>query len=270
VTLKATVVPAVNYPPMFVRLAAHPLRWHLLHELVRSDRTVKEMMLLLGEPQSLVSYHLRLLRDGGLVTVRRSSADRRDSYYSVDLAACRDALQNAGGALHPALRLDATGRRRPGPRSSRRRHRVLFLCTGNSARSQIAEALLAHMSAGTVEAVSAGSAPKPLHSNAVRVLHKRGIDISANRTKHLDEVSSQRFDTVITLCDRVREVCPEFPAHTARAHWSMPDPSREGSTDRASYPAFERVTSELETRISFQLPLLSQTASERRRANVQR
>jgi protein-tyrosine-phosphatase len=141
---------------------------------------------------------------------------------------------------------------------------VLFLCTGNSARSQIAEALLARMSGGTIHACSAGSAPKPLHPNAVRVLRERGIDISANRTKHLDELSSQRFDTVITLCDRVREVCPEFPSGTGRVHWSVPDPSLAGSTLRASYPAFERTAAELETRIGFQLPLLRQTTLERR------
>ena len=133
---------------------------------------------------------------------------------------------------------------------------MLFLCTGNSARSQIAEALLERMSGGAVEAASAGSHPKPLHPNAVRVLRKRGIDISANRTKHLDELVAQRFDTVITLCDRVREVCPEFPSHPELVHWSVPDPALEGSTDRASYPAFVRTAAELETRIDFRLRLI--------------
>jgi ArsR family transcriptional regulator, arsenate/arsenite/antimonite-responsive transcriptional repressor / arsenate reductase (thioredoxin) len=190
-------------PPAFVRLAAHPVRWRLLRELVRSDRAVRELTMLVDEPQSLVSYHSRQLRDGGLVSVRRSSADRR----------------------HP-------GR-------SRHRRRVLFLCTGNSARSQMAEALVEQMSAGAIEAATAGSHPKPLHPKAVRVLRKRGIDISANRTKHLDEFVSQRFDTVITLCDRVREVCPEFPSHPELVHWSVPDPTLESASNLASYPAFE-------------------------------
>jgi protein-tyrosine-phosphatase len=134
---------------------------------------------------------------------------------------------------------------------------VLFLCTGNSARSQIAEALLVHMSDGTIEAASAGSHPKPLHPNAVRVMKKRGIDISTNRTKHLDEFAARRFDMVITLCDRVREVCPEFPSHPQLVHWSVPDPALEGPTNRASYPAFERTTTELETRIGYLLDLLA-------------
>src|SRR5262245_2834071 len=92
-------------PPSFVRLVAHRVRWRLLEELVQSDRAVWELTQLVGEPQSLISYHLRRLRDGGLVSARRSSADGRDSYYAVDLLGCQQQLQAAGGALHPALRL---------------------------------------------------------------------------------------------------------------------------------------------------------------------
>jgi protein-tyrosine-phosphatase len=121
----------------------------------------------------------------------------------------------------------------------------------------MAEALAVHASEGTVDAASAGSHPKALHPNAVRVMQQRGIDIGTNRAKHLDEFRSQRFDAVITLCDRVREICPEFPSHPEVVHWSMPDPAAEGPTDRATYPAFERTATELERRISFLLPLLA-------------
>jgi ArsR family transcriptional regulator, arsenate/arsenite/antimonite-responsive transcriptional repressor / arsenate reductase (thioredoxin) len=262
--------PAVGDLPAFVGLASNPVRWRLLRELVQSDRAVWELMMLVDEPQSLVSYHLRQLRDGGLVSARRSSADRRDSYYTIDLTACQEALQAAGGALHPALRLVPAPPVRLRPGRSRRRRRVLFLCTGNSARSQMAEALLERMSAGAIEAASAGSHPKPLHPNAVHVLQKRGIDISSNRTKHLDEFVSQRFDTVITLCDRVREVCPEFPSHPELVHWSVPDPTLDGPTDRASYPAFERTAAELETRISYRLHLLADPTTTRRSTNAKR
>jgi protein-tyrosine-phosphatase len=239
-------------PPGIVRLVAHPLRWRLLQELVRSDRQVRELTVLVDEPQSLVSYHLRQLRDGGVVSARRSSADGRDSYYAVDLAACREQLRDASAALHPALVSPAV----PPTASAGRRRRVLFLCTGNSARSQIAEALLEHMSGGAVVARSAGSHPKTLHPNAVRVMRDRGIDIGANRTKHVDELVGERFDVVITLCDRVREVCPEFPAHPTLVHWSIPDPALEGTTNRASYPAFRRTATELATRIEFLLSIL--------------
>ena len=250
-------------PPVFVRLAAHPLRWRLLEELVQSDRTVKELMALIDEPQSLVSYHLRLLREGGLVTARRSSADGRDSYYAIDLPACREAVQHAGGALHPALGLGSPPLAVPPVTRARRRRSVLFLCSGNSARSQIAEALLTQASEGAIETASAGSRPKPLHPNAVRVLRKRGIDISGNRTKHLDEFVDQPFDAVITLCDRVREVCPEFPSNPELVHWSLPDPALGGPTDRDSYPAFERTAAELWTRIHFRLHLITTTDTRR-------
>ncbi len=131
--------------------------------------------------------------------------------------------------------------------------RVLFLCTGNSARSQIAEALTEHLSVGAVDSVSAGSAPKPLHPNAVRVLAERGIDIAGRASKHLDEFAGNRFGYVVSLCDRVREVCPEFPDHPDLIHWSVPDPSREGSCDEDSFPAFQRTLAEVETRVGFLL-----------------
>jgi protein-tyrosine-phosphatase len=127
----------------------------------------------------------------------------------------------------------------------------------------MAEALLHHHSEGSVAAASAGSNPKPLHPNAVRAMKRRGIDIGANRTKHLDEFLSERFDVVITLCDRVREVCPELPSHPGLVHWSMPDPALEGPTDRASYPAFERTASELETRIRFLLAAINDPSTRR-------
>jgi ArsR family transcriptional regulator, arsenate/arsenite/antimonite-responsive transcriptional repressor / arsenate reductase (thioredoxin) len=90
-------------PPRFLQLAGHPLRWRLLSELGRSDRRVGELCELAGRPQSLVSYHLRQLRDGGVVSTRRSAADGRDTYYVLDPARCSVLLSNAGAALHPGL-----------------------------------------------------------------------------------------------------------------------------------------------------------------------
>lgn len=251
-----------------MQLVAHPLRWRLLRELTSSDRAVRELIERLGEPQSLVSYHLRRLRDGGLVFSRRSSADGRDNYYAIDFDQCAQQLQAAGGALHPGL-LRPPANSEPGAALTGRRQRVLFLCTGNSARSQIAEALLESMTGGAVEAASAGSHPKPLHPNAVRVMRERGLDISGNRAKPLNQFVGQRFDLVVTLCDRVREVCPEFPSHPELVHWSVPDPSPAGVGDRASYPAFERTAAELETRLRFLLPRLPEpfTGTRTRRSS---
>ncbi len=229
-----------------------------------SDRAVKELVLLVGHPQNLVSYHLRLLREAGLVTARRSSADGRDSYYSIDLVACREALDTAGAALHPALWSSPAPAARSHTRRPATRHpRVLFLCTGNSARSQMAEALVQRMSSGAIDASSAGSHPKPIHRNAVEVLRRRGVDISTKRSKHFDEYIGQPFDAVITLCDRVREVCPEFPGRPERVHWSIPDPARQGPTDRATYPAFERTATELEARLGVRIPLIVDDTTRR-------
>jgi len=256
----AAVQPGENSPPPFLRLAGHPLRWRLLSELARSDRRVGELCELAGRRQSLVSYHLRRLRDGGLVSVRRSAADGRDSYYVLDLAHCGELLVSAGGALHPGLAPTARPPASPGRGSASAR--VLFLCTGNSARSQMAEALCEQLSEGAVRAVSAGSHPKPLHPNAVRVMRARGIDIAGRRSKHLGEFADRRFDYVISLCDRVREVCPEFPAAPTLIHWSIPDPAREPGGDAETLPAFERVAVELETRIGFLIDAITTTRQE--------
>jgi protein-tyrosine-phosphatase/DNA-binding transcriptional ArsR family regulator len=236
----------------FLQLAGHRLRWRLLRELARSDRRVTELTGLLGEPQNLVSYHLGRLRAAGLVAARRSSFDGRDSYYRLDLVRCAESLAATGAALHPGLRLDPAPRG-PAAGDGRARCTVLFLCTGNSARSQMAEALAQVRSGGRVQASSAGSAPKPLHPYAVRVMAEHGIDLAGRQSKHLSVFAGQRFDYVITLCDRVREVCPEFPGHPGYIHWSIPDPAADGGSGVAPYAAFEQTAAELETRISFLL-----------------
>ncbi|HEX6621297.1 MAG TPA: ArsR family transcriptional regulator [Solirubrobacteraceae bacterium] len=251
----AATTPGANVsPPSFLALAGHPLRWRVLSELARSDRRVRELCGLVGGPQALVSYHLGRLRAEGLVCMHRSAADGREAYYRLDLARCGELLGATGAALHPGLG--------PAPRARRRREpvRVLFLCTGNSARSQMAEALARQIGGGSVEAFSAGSHPKPLHPNAVRVMRARGIDLADRRSKHVSEFATWRFHAVITLCDRVREVCPELPGHPELIHWSIPDPARAGDTDELSYPAFERTASELAQRIPFVLELIEEAA----------
>ncbi|TWP48329.1 ArsR family transcriptional regulator [Lentzea tibetensis] len=229
-------------PPAFVRLAAHPLRWRLLTSLAAGDHRVRELTDLVGEPQNLVSYHLRLLREEGLVASRRSDFDGRDSYYHLDLDRCSSALASVGAALHPALR--------PSPSTTFAPRHVLFTCTGNSARSPVAEALLRHHTRGQVSVTSAGSHPKP-HINPHAVLALRsgyGIDIAAH-PRSLDEVAGHRFDHVISLCDRVREVLPAFPG-SVRTHWSLAEPD--------TYPVFQRITAEIDTRVRHLLPSLQE------------
>jgi len=263
-----TVVTAAGrQPPGFLRLAAHPLRWRLLVELAHSDRRVRELSGLLGQPQPLVSYHLGRLQAEQVVQRRRSAFDGRESYYLLDLARCGELLAATGGALHPGLRRQASAPAASGRTARARRVRVLFLCTGNSARSQIAESLAGQLSGGTVEAASAGSHPKPVHANTVRVIRERGIDLAGRRSKHLREFAGRRFDYVVSICDRVREVCPEFPGPPELIHWSIPDPARAGATDDESYPAFQRTASELAARIPFLLDLIEHNLSAQEVSN---
>jgi protein-tyrosine-phosphatase/DNA-binding transcriptional ArsR family regulator len=237
-------------PPVLFRLAAHPLRWSLLRELAESDRRVRELASTLGLEQSLASYHLGRLRAAGLVGVHRSTADGRDSYYRLDLDRASSLLAAAARSLHPGLATAVPGAR-PGPGPAP--VRVCFLCTGGSARSQMAEALLETLAGGTAAAASAGVRPKPVAAGAIAAMRRRGIDIAGRRPKHVDVLVNERFDYVITLCDRVREVCPEFPADPRVSHWSVPDPSAEAEATGDADGPFERAAADLETRIRFLL-----------------
>jgi ArsR family transcriptional regulator, arsenate/arsenite/antimonite-responsive transcriptional repressor / arsenate reductase (thioredoxin) len=256
--------PAEPTSLQFLQLVADPLRWQLLVQLGRSDRRVGELAELVDKAQNLVSYHLGELRSAGLVTARRSSADGRDTYYRLEVARCGALFSAAAVTLHPAVAPIAA----PAASARRRTQRVLFLCTGNSARSQIAEALLQHRSGHAIESRSAGSHPKPLHPNAVRVMAERGIDISTRRTKHLDRFARSRFDGVITLCDKVKEICPEFPGTPMTAHWSMADPAAAADNDEASYPAFARTADEIDARVELLIARLADPLHNERSTNA--
>jgi protein-tyrosine-phosphatase len=190
------------------------------------------------------------------VSSRRSSFDGRAAYYRVHLEQCEAFLSVTGAALHPGLA--SSGRSNPvrSPDVGQRRVKVLFVCTGNGTRSQVAEALLRERAGDTIEAVSAGSHPKPIHPNAIKVLAERGIDISDAHSKPIAQFSGHHVDYVITLCDKVREVCPEFPGGRRVMHWSIEDPSRLPDTRRATLAAFRVVAADLESRIGFLIALI--------------
>ena len=244
------------HPPSVLKLLAHEVRWTVLCRLARSDLRVQELGDLLALPQNLVSYHLRKLREGRLVTERRSSADERASYYSLDLEHVQMLYQAAALQLHPAITLSDSA-----PAGAQavphRKLRVLFLCTENSARSQMAEALLRQMSQGQIEASSAGSQPaREIHPLARRVMERIGIDMSGAVPKHVDLFRGQHFDAVVTVCDRVREVCPVFPDDPERIHWSFPDPALVEGSEETRYHAFEQTSLQLTARIRLLITLL--------------
>jgi protein-tyrosine-phosphatase/DNA-binding transcriptional ArsR family regulator len=238
-------------PPVFV-LLAHEIRWQLLRALTYSDYRVQELVRLVGRPLNLVSYHLKQLRSHDLVIERRSSADGRDVYYHLDIDRLHALYVASGEALHPGLGIGPQEEAGAGDYPPAR---ILFLCTHNSARSQMAEGIMRHVGGSMVDVFSAGSEPSTVHPDTVHVLADMHIDINEQQSKHLDQFSGQHFDYIITVCDQVQETCPVFPDDPERIHWSFADPA--AVTDAAArYKQFQATARELMTRIRYLLILI--------------
>jgi len=123
--------------------------------------------------------------------------------------------------------------------------RVLIICTGNSARSQMAEGLLCSLSGGKIEVHSAGTRPSRVNPIAIEVMQELGVDISGHRSKSVDEFAGQEFDYVITVCDSARETCPVFPGRTQRLHWSFEDPAAASGSAEEQKAVFRRVRDQI-------------------------
>jgi arsenate reductase (thioredoxin) len=128
--------------------------------------------------------------------------------------------------------------------------RVLILCTGNSARSQMAEGLLRHDSGDRFEVCSAGTKPGLVRPEAIKVMRELGIDISGHRSKSVDEFSGQEFDYVITVCDNANESCPVFPGRTRRVHWGFEDPAEVKGDEATRVAVFRRVRDEIREKLA--------------------
>ena len=127
--------------------------------------------------------------------------------------------------------------------------RVLILCTGNSARSQMAEGLLRHDGGPEYEVFSAGTHPSHVRPEATQVMREVGIDISGHRSKSVEEFAGQNFDYVITVCDNAKESCPVFPATTKRIHWSLKDPAAVQGSEEQRLAEFRRIRNQLRTHL---------------------
>ena len=127
--------------------------------------------------------------------------------------------------------------------------KVLFLCTGNSCRSQMAEGLLRQRAVGRFEVASAGTRPAGLNPTAVRAMAEIGIDISYHKSKHVDSLAGREFSHVITVCDNAREACPAFPATTQSLHWSFDDPAAAQGSGEERMKVFTRVRDEIDKRV---------------------
>lgn len=125
------------------------------------------------------------------------------------------------------------------------KQRVLILCTGNSARSQMAEGLLRHDAGERFEVFSAGTRPSHVRPEAIAAMGELGIDISGHRSKSVDEFAGQRFDYVITVCDNARESCPVFPGKAARIHRNFEDPAAFEGSEEERVAVFRRVRDEM-------------------------
>lgn len=128
--------------------------------------------------------------------------------------------------------------------------RVLILCTGNSARSQMAEGLFRHAGGDTFEVFSAGTQPSFVRPEAIAVMNEIGIDISSHRSKSVDEFRGQQLDSVITVCDNANESCPVFPAATQRLHWPFEDPAAVRGSEAERLAAFRKVRDQIQARIA--------------------
>jgi arsenate reductase len=141
--------------------------------------------------------------------------------------------------------------------------RVLILCTGNSARSQMAEGLLRHDAGDRFDVFSAGTQPSRVRPEAIAVMRELGIDISDHRSKGIDEFGSQSFDYVLTVCDNANETCPIFPGHGMRIHRNFDDPAAARGTNEERLAVFRRVRDELRAYVNrFSIEVtLSRTSS---------
>ena len=251
--------PAELTPQAFLQLAGHPLRWRLLGELARSDRTVHELTGLVGEPQNLVSYHLGKLRDARLVSARRSSADGRDAYYTRRPDPRRRAAvgHRRGPPPRPSPHPAPPSRRRTGDAGDR---------TGAVPVHRQQRPVADGRGAGpgalrrAGRGVSAGSHPKPLHPNAVRVMRdEHGIDLAG----HALEAPERVRRAAVRLGDQpVRpgpRGVPRVPRRPRDHPLEHPRPGRRPrrGDDEASYPAFQQTAAELETRVGFLLAALT-------------
>lgn len=241
--------------PAVLSALAHPLRWAMVQALVTSgDLRVFELSERTGEPQNVVSYHLKRLRDAEAVRVHRSEADSRDQYYHVDVPRLRELLGAAGQRIHPLIGGGLTAG------TPVELARVLFVCTHNSARSQMAEGWARMLGGGAVVAFSAGSQPLSVHPDAVTVMAEHGVDLRGHQPHGLSDYDGQAFDAVVTVCDRAREVCPMFDGAHWVVHWSLPDPLAIANS-AARLAAFRQLAAELRWRVEHLLAWMTRPAA---------
>ncbi|HBE79901.1 MAG TPA: hypothetical protein DDW65_19300 [Firmicutes bacterium] len=232
-----------------LRNFGEPNRLAIISLLSAGSMLVGDICNASGLPLTLVSQHLRVLRMSGMVQAERDNKDARAVWYSLNPQRIKE-IQSALSMVFDMTKI--VDRRIPETKQSlnltREKFRVLFLCSGNSARSQIAEALLQHYGTGLIEARSAGTHPREVHPLTIKVLAEIGLDTTGLKTKHYSVFNQESFRYVITVCDRANEECPDFSGDYQRIHWSIVDPVMDRNEDEL-INAFKRTRQELSARI---------------------
>ena len=248
----------------FFKLLADETRLAIVRLLALSDLRAGEVVQQLQAPANAVSYHLKQLRSLGLLRDRRSSLDARDVYYSVDLTRLQALYTSAGETLHPGMTTAQEDQETEEVLPALERPlRILFLCTHNRARSQLAEGFARYLAGDQVEVYSAGNQPSEVHPLTIEVLEEMGLDTSRLYSKSMDEFCGRQFDYIITTCDKVRESCPTFPGDPHQIHWSFPDPSAAAGDEEAQRRAFRITRREMLTRLRYLLSLPHPVTGER-------
>lgn len=215
-------------------------------------------------PMNLISHHLKVLRDAGLVDAERDPADARWVYYSINKLALAQLHEQLDTFLDPRRiqpRSPTCGPRivsrrngadsaanilsRVGTENTMKR-RTLFLCTGNSARSQMAEALVNHLHGREWQAFSAGTHPTGyVHPGAIAAMKEIGVDISSTRSKSMDEFRDAAFDLIVTVCDDAAEECPVWLGQGRRVHLGFPDPAKVSGSEEEVLVAFRSIRDDI-------------------------
>lgn len=238
-----------NHNPLpFLKLISHDLRWQIVQTLAMTDLRVGEIVDRIGQPTNLVSYHLRQLREGNIVSARRSTVDKRDVYYSLNFHNFDWQWGNVREVIAP-----------PPPPQEHMNHthlpdravRVLFVCANNSARSQMAEALLNNRADRRhVVAYSAGIDPTRVKPEAIYAMQQLGLDISQSTAKSVDEFVNTTIDYVITICDEAREYLSGFNKQTCLLHWGQASPSNITNPEARRY-GYVQAALALQDRINY-------------------
>ncbi len=239
--------------PAIFKALADPNRLRILDILMQGESCNCELTEWLGMTPSLLSHHLRTLREANLVTSRRDLLDGRWVYYAANpetVTYWRQWFDKMFDSARIQPRLTGCGPegQLSAPVPAQAQQRVLFLCTANSARSQMAEAIVNRRLAGRWQALSAGTQPAAqIHPTAVATLAELGIDWRDHQTTHADKLQGESFDLVVTLCNNARREVPEWVESSV--HLGFPDPAQARGSDAEILQVFRNVCHDIATKI---------------------